>query len=181
MASSKLFLDWRHISEDQLKQLENTLDVQQIKLSLLRIFNFEHYDKHQQSIAVNLFMRVYAFCKNTAFNWHKTSTLLSIIYEVFQRDARLSSAENDMQKSFAFFEDLLIKHSVHSPPKSIKVFERIDVDCIMEYILERYYRHFKVYSYIFATQSILSFEQRDRNEVDAPHQPPPLAEAWQFS
>lgn len=85
------------------------------------------------------------------------------MYEVFQRDTRLSTAENDMQKSFAFFEDLLIKHSVQSPPKrylyaiilisllywyqidildiylfiSIKVFERIDVDCIMEFILER--------------------------------------------
>ncbi|RYY89410.1 hypothetical protein EON63_00740 [archaeon] len=60
---------------------------------------------------------LFSFCKNTAFNWRKTSTLLSIMYEVFQRDTRLSTAENDMQKSFAFFEDLLIKHSVQSPPK----------------------------------------------------------------
>jgi hypothetical protein len=39
--------------------------------------------------------------------------------EVFLRDTSLTTAENDIDQSFAFFENLLLKHSVESPPKRL--------------------------------------------------------------
>eukprot|EP01039_Chlorochromonas_danica_P009106 gene9106-10052_t len=180
-SKERLFLDWKYISEDQIKELERTLDSQQIKQNLLSIFEFNDLNKEQLSIVGNLFMRTYAFCKSSAFDYRRISTLLSILYEIFHRDITLTTAENDMNKSFTFFETLLLKHSVESPPKSIKVFNPVDVTAIMDFILERYYRHFKVYSYIFTTQVIISLEQADGNDIESPRTQLPLQTAFRIS
>lgn len=141
---------------------------------MLRIFDFDHLNKDQASIAANLLTRTYAFCKSSAFDWRRSSTMLSLVHEVFARDSTLTSVENDMSRSFAFFQTQLLKHAIESPPSSIKVFEQKDVEGIMDFMLERYYRHFKVYSYIFSTQVLLSLEQADRNDLELPRRPLPL-------
>lgn len=47
--------------------------------------------------------------------------------------------------------------------------------------MERYYRHFKAYSYILATQAIIDFEQVDRNDIAEPFRPLPLQMAYQLT
>jgi hypothetical protein len=90
-----------------------------------------------------------------AFNVAKTSTFLSMMQELFLRDIGLTTAENSSSKSFLRFEEYLLNHSVDRSPKrylliplmsyffsffvlsSIKVFDRDDIERILEFVSER--------------------------------------------
>ena len=78
------------------------------------------------------------FCKEQAFNAEKTSTFMSIMQQILSTDSELPTGDNTVTKSFIRFEELLMKHSVDRPPKSIKVFDREDLDAILEFANQRY-------------------------------------------
>lgn len=61
-------------------------------------------------------MRNYGFCKQHAFNYRKTSSFLSILHVLLERDTRLHSDEIDMTRSCDYFEELLQAHSVERSP-----------------------------------------------------------------
>lgn len=71
------------------------------------------------------FMRVFTivcvfcdrFCKAAAFDSRQTSTLLSIMNEIFLYDAGANTLKNNVTESFQRFQVLLLKHSVERPPK----------------------------------------------------------------
>lgn len=58
--------------------------------------------------------------------------------EVLIRDAASSSLTNNAEKSFTFFQELVLKHSVERPPKSIQIFLPHDVEPILNYALDWY-------------------------------------------
>jgi hypothetical protein len=90
-----------------------------------------------------------------AFDASKTSTFLSMMQELLLRDIGLTTAENSSAKSFLRFEEFLLKHSVDRPPKrylmiflfssfqlalaflSVKIFDRDDIEKILEFVSER--------------------------------------------
>lgn len=57
------------------------------------------------------------FCKKSAFDSRQTSTLLSIMTDIFLFDTGASTVTHNMQVSFQRFQTILIKHSVERPPK----------------------------------------------------------------
>ena len=76
------------------------------------------------------------FCKEKAFTALKISTCLGIFREVLIADEACSETPSkDMASSFEYFRSLLFKHSIPQPPKSIQIFNHIDVEMIMEYAL----------------------------------------------
>ena len=60
---------------------------------------------------------LFRFCKERAFNERQTSTFLSIMNEIMLRDAELSSVGHSMEKSFDFFKEQVLKHSIEMPPR----------------------------------------------------------------
>ncbi|XP_078064770.1 cilia- and flagella-associated protein 119, partial [Mustelus asterias] len=53
---------------------------------------------------------------------------------------------------FHYFRELLFCHSVQRPPFSVELFNGDQVKFITDYILETYFRHFKLYKYAFTPQ-----------------------------
>lgn len=79
----------------------------------------------------------FRFCKETAFDAKKTSTFMSLMNEVLLRDSSNNSYKATMGGRFQTFQDLLIKHSVERPPKSVQIFTPSDVEKIVEFAVER--------------------------------------------
>ena len=50
-----------------------------------------------------------------------------------------------LSKSFALFESLLFRHSVSRPPHSTLVFNRSDVQKILQFTTDQYYRLWRVF------------------------------------
>ena len=70
-----------------------------------------------------------------------------------------SSESNSMEKSYARFEELLLKHSVERPPYSVGTFNREDVAAIVEHATNHYFRQFKLYKYIFTPKLMTTIKQ----------------------
>jgi hypothetical protein len=58
---------------------------------------------------------------------------------------------------------------------SIQIFDRADVQPIVEYALNSYFRNFKLYSYIFGVQARVFINQKVRGMVDVPSPVLPLS------
>ena len=122
----------------------------------------------------------YAFSKDKAFNSRQTSTFMSIMNDVFARDER-SHGEEEMSASFDYFKEMILKHSIERPPKSIGIFKNdpLLMNEILDYALTSYFRQFKLYKYIFNDKVRLIVTQSLPNEVQGVQQPGALSNAFE--
>ena len=146
------FLDWKYLNEDQVALLESSLDEIKIKELLRGFFNINYAEEKKNVIATDYHFYNYAFCKERAFDARRTSTLMAIMYEIFYRDSLTTGIDKSRQSSYKYFEELVLKHSVELPPESIQLFRDVDVNAIMDYAVESYYKQFNLFSYIFSIQ-----------------------------
>lgn len=66
---------------------------------------------------------------------------------------------SQVDKSFQGFKDLLLMHSVQRPPYSTGLFTLAEVKTIMNWMLDTYYRHYKLYMYTFTDRVLMSVTQ----------------------
>ena len=131
------FLLWDKLNETQIEKLENETTCDGVKELIKEYFDLKYDDIVKTKIATDLFFYSYAFCKDRAFDAKCTSTLMSIIYEIFRKDSTTSKLSNNMNSSSEYFKSLLLKHSVERPPSSIKIFADHDVLPIITFVIER--------------------------------------------
>ena len=108
-------------------------------------------------IVVDFHFYNYDFCKSQGFNYVATSTFIAIMKEVLLHD--MSDSEFSLVNSFNFFEELVFKHSVHSPPNRIKIFERAQVSAIFDYAVTSYFGQYRLYKYLFCPKERAIVEQ----------------------
>lgn len=111
------FHDWKYLSDKQLTELESIKDAEVIKEYLLRTLNPPYADNVKLSIAVDFHFYNYMYCMDHAYDNRKTSTLMSIMNDIFLHDMHTNDPGDVMVASFARFKDLLIRHSIERPPK----------------------------------------------------------------
>lgn len=80
-----------------------------------------------------------------------------------------------MHLSFARLEALLLKHAVERPPSSVGVLDSDDVAAIVDFMLDTYYRHWRLYKTCFTARLEAKFTQISPFALDELPQPPPLA------
>lgn len=170
------YLDWKYILDEQIDQLESCNDEAEVKRMLYDIFNVSEYDEMKQKIAVNFHFFNYAFCKENAFDSRRTSTFLSIMNELLQRDSEMSSVTHTMDASFEYFKELVLKHSIEAPPKSVQIFLPSNVEPILSYALSSYFRNYKLYHYVFGTKTKVILQQVAPYSIEYPVLPRSLDE-----
>jgi hypothetical protein len=163
------FYDWKYLDEASLQHLESCssdIDVKSILQSKLNLNVYE--DPMQFDIITDFYFHIYIFCRENAFSLRKISSLISIVYETFNRDASSVAWSNTHAESFAFFNNLLMKHCVDMSPKFIKVFTESDARLIHKFILELYYQNFRLYKYIFSKHLRMKIATKDPQGVESP-------------
>jgi len=131
----------------------------------------------QLEVTIDFYFYSFAFCKELGFNTAKTSAFLSIIKTVFDLDCSTNSPARTMKTSFEGFKDLLLAHAVERSPRTVGIFSVDDVARIVEYMLNSYFRHYRLYKYIFTKKLAVTLVQTSPHLVDAPSVPKPLAES----
>ncbi|POM81723.1 Hypothetical protein PHPALM_273 [Phytophthora palmivora] len=90
----------------------------------------------------------------------------------------VADSTTDFKSSFAFFQALLLTHSVNRSPKSVGIFSREEVAAIVDYITNSYYRHFQLYKCIYTPYYHVHLVQREINGVQTPKAPRPLSQGF---
>ena len=166
-----VFLDWFALSSAQYIQLEQTVDPAALRRLLQLVFNVRYADPRKVEIAVDFHLFNYTFCKDSAFDGRRTSTFVSIMNAIFLADTTTHDAARTREASFAHFQELLLTHSVERPPISIQVFGEKDLEAILRYTIDSYYRQFNLYKYIFSAKLRLVANQTMPQGVEQPSLP----------
>eukprot|EP00164_Ancoracysta_twista_P002556 GFYU01003404.1.p1 GENE.GFYU01003404.1~~GFYU01003404.1.p1 ORF type:complete len:261 (-),score=84.73 GFYU01003404.1:659-1441(-) len=168
-------LAWSDVSLAQLQHLDSMSEVAAIKRELARIFELGDIIKNSKgNILADMYYYAWSFCKEQKFSEEKTSTFLSIL-----KDNHIQSISElwPMETSFENFKSVLLTHSVHRPPFSVGVFSLQDVKLITDYVVDTYFRHYKLYKYTFVKRNIMNLTTK-KSLVQAPPLFPPLSEAF---
>jgi len=113
------------------------------------------------------------FAVENKFSTEKTSTLFSVLKLAhFISMERCLGADQSIQE----LQTLLVKHSVERPPHSIGIFSAEDIRKIMDFVADTYYRHYKLYRFIFTKRRVLDFSIKP-NTIEYPTEMKPLSEA----
>jgi len=87
----------------------------------------------------------------------KLSALLSIIKKIHRKSTEDRMA---VDRSFALLKDVMLQHSVQRPPYSIGLFTLQEYKKVLEWALDTYYRHYKLYQYCFTDRVVVTVEQK---------------------
>eukprot|EP00658_Telonema_sp_P-2_P042583 TRINITY_DN30599_c0_g1_i2.p1 TRINITY_DN30599_c0_g1~~TRINITY_DN30599_c0_g1_i2.p1 ORF type:complete len:218 (-),score=68.69 TRINITY_DN30599_c0_g1_i2:449-1102(-) len=106
----------------------------------------------------------------------KVSTLFSVM-----KLAHFNSMERNLSdaQSMDEMQNLLLIHSVHHPPYSVGVFSPDDMKRIMDFATDTYYRHYRLYRYVYTEKQLLDLSLAKPAAQIAPV-PTPLSEAKPF-
>ncbi|CAF0782278.1 unnamed protein product [Adineta steineri] len=139
-------LVWTDISHDQMIKLEELHDSESIHEFFIKIFGFERNTKRTK-ILCDLFYYALNFARTNTFNHEQTSAFLSILKQV--HDMSVHTPYANMEETYQYFKALILKHSLFRPPHHLRIFTPNLTKKITDYIIDTYFRHIKMYKYIF--------------------------------
>jgi hypothetical protein len=102
--------------------------------------------QEQEKVLLDMYIHLIRFAQGMGFNPEKVSTLVGIVAQSHQ--ANVATRATNLQ-AYKDFEARLVAHSVHRPPFSAQVFSLVDGKAITDYMLNSYFRHYKLYQYAF--------------------------------
>ena len=88
----------------------------------------------------------YDFCKTNYFSNEKISTFLAIMDYLLHHMLERQMMPED---GFKLLKRILEKHSLQRPPFSILIFDRSDIEKIVDFTLKTFFRHFILYEFSF--------------------------------
>ncbi|CAF2532981.1 unnamed protein product [Rotaria sp. Silwood2] len=137
---------WTDLSHDQVRKLEELNDAESINNFFIKIFNLEPNTK-RTTILCDLYYYALNFARTNKFNHEQISTFISIIKRVHEMCIQTPFA--NMEETYKYFKGLVLKHSLSRPPHSLRIFTVDGTKQITDYIVDTYFRHYKMYKFIF--------------------------------
>jgi hypothetical protein len=163
----QLFLVGADVSEADLEAIAGAPDKAHARAHLAACMELDQDEGLPTEIVADLHFNNFLFCHSAKFSPAKTSCFLSIMKLVFRAmvDEKLSS-----EATFDLLRMQLLRHSVPRPPWSIAVFSANDLKVLTDYVVNTFFRHFKLYQYVYVPHSQLSLRTRPHRFV--PRIPP---------
>jgi hypothetical protein len=160
---------WEDISyEDGLTLLQSTVSrevINRVLYERLGAILSSQTDKRKQ-IILDLFYYVVLFARKNNFDTSQLSTLMTIIKTIHL--FCVSTPYDNIEDGFKLFEALLTHHCVHRPPYSSLVYSLHQAKLISEYVLQTYFKHYKMYKYSFTKRVLLDLHVEYEGVDDTP-------------
>ncbi|OWF44814.1 coiled-coil domain-containing protein 189-like [Mizuhopecten yessoensis] len=139
---------WADLTVDDVDRINESDNAAHIKQVLAEVFQLsDHRDNLKAGIILDLYYYTIQFAKENGFNKEKLSTLFSIVKKT--HEVCIETPFGNVDQTFNYFKELVLCHSVNRPPFSIELFTADEIRSITEYVINTYFRHFKMYKYAF--------------------------------
>jgi hypothetical protein len=152
------FLVWYDLDEEDVEAIQaRSAHEKRVYLAdalkLRQLYNVQEDPSNEKRVTIflDLCLHVFAFCARCKFNNMKTSTVFSMVRLTHISCCEQAQGLVSLEGGYAFFEEQLLRHSVERPPFSISVFAYPEVKAITQYIVHSYFKHLKMYQYVFGT------------------------------
>ncbi|PIK51643.1 putative coiled-coil domain-containing protein [Apostichopus japonicus] len=115
---------------------------------LAEIFQLEDCNVNSRSaVLLDLYYFTIQYAIDKGFNKEQTSTFFSIVKKT--HEVCIETPFGNLDQCFNYFKELVLCHAVKRPPWSIHLFSPEQVGMITEYVVNTYFRHYKLYKYAF--------------------------------
>ncbi|KAG2437565.1 hypothetical protein HYH02_011207 [Chlamydomonas schloesseri] len=171
-------LVWRDLSSAQLESIRHPHPKKGLtgRDLLAKYTGLADYQTNPKTaIHLDLYVHTLQFGDSLKFKDDKLSGLFSIVKLVHHRSI---DEQLPMERSFLLFKELLLAHSVQRPPYSVGLFSFMEMQKVMDWMLDSYYRHYKLYMYSYTNRVTLSATSMHPSDcVELAPELPPLLEA----
>lgn len=158
-----LFLPFKDLSAEELDAVVKEPTKEAARARLAKAIGIDQdegrpYDAFSPAeVEADLHFYNFLFCHSCNFAPEKTSCFLSIMKQVFTAvvDERL-----DHGGAFDLLKALLLRHSVPRPPWSVAVFSLNDLKVITDYVVNTFFRHYKLYQFVYVTHRQLELSTK---------------------
>jgi len=145
---------WKDLDLADATQISLFETPHDIKSFLQKKFNLQIKDGDiKEKIILDLYYHLIVFAKENNFNEEQTSAFFSIVKRTHNKS--IETPYGNMEESFQFFKDMVTCHSVKRPPFYIHLFNIQQTKHITEYVLNTYFKHFKLYKYAFTPKVMM--------------------------
>lgn len=139
---------WSDLTVADIDRLEDAETPEQIKRLLCEL---QHLDEPslnpKHAVLLDLYYYTLQFARQQVFNKEQTSAFFSIVKNT--HTVCTETPFGNVQQCFNYFREMVLCHAVKRPPFSVDLFKPAQVRSITEYVINTYFRHYKLYKYVF--------------------------------
>ncbi|XP_063511037.1 cilia- and flagella-associated protein 119 isoform X6 [Pongo pygmaeus] len=104
----------------------------------------------QDAVTLDLFCHALIFCRQQGFSLEQTSAACALLQDLHK--ACIATPLGNVEECYRYFTSVLFCHGVRRPPFSIDLFKEEQLLALEDYVVNTYFRHFKLYKYVFTPQ-----------------------------
>jgi len=163
-------LVWTDLTLHEVDTLEATRSTVALQDAIAEMFDLKDYESNLRSaVLLDLYFYTIQFAKDNDFSKEQISASFSIVKRTFE--VCIETPFGNLDHCYNYFKDLVMCHSVKRPPFSLDIFPPPMAKKLTDYVINTFFRHFKLYKYCFTPKVRLDLAI---NYVGTPVTPPPL-------
>ncbi|XP_010970750.2 cilia- and flagella-associated protein 119 [Camelus bactrianus] len=142
---------WKYLNIHSMHRLEKTANVEEMREVLAELLGLTCPEQSlRDAITLDLFSHVLIFCRQQGFSLEQTSTACALLQDLHK--ACIATPLGNVEECYRYFTSVLFCHGVRRPPFSINLFKEEQLLALADYVVNTYFRHFKLYKYVFTPQ-----------------------------
>lgn len=139
---------WADLTVNDMDLLEQAVTAHQLRETLSDVLGLrQHMDEERTQVELDLYFYTVQFAREHNFNKEQTSVLFTIVKQT--HEVCTETPLGNLEQCFSYFRELVLCHAVRRPPFSIDLFNAEEVKLIIDYVVNTYFRHYKLYKYVF--------------------------------
>ncbi|XP_028741421.1 coiled-coil domain-containing protein 189 [Peromyscus leucopus] len=142
---------WKYLDIHSMHRLEKAATVEEMREVLAELLELGCPEQSlRDAIILDLFSHVLIFCRQQGFSLEQTSAACALLQDLHK--ACVATPLGNVEECYRYFTSSLFCHGVRRPPFSIDLFKEEQLLALADYVVNTYFRHFKLYKYVFTPQ-----------------------------
>nr|XP_023414726.1 coiled-coil domain-containing protein 189 isoform X4 [Loxodonta africana] len=142
---------WKYLDIHSMHRLEKTTNAEEMREVLAELLGLSCPEENpREAITLDLFSHALIFCRQQGFSLEQTSAACALLQDLHK--ACVATPLGNVEECYCYFTSVLFCHGVRRPPFSIDLFNEEQLLALSDYVINTYFRHFKLYKYVFTPQ-----------------------------
>ncbi|XP_048188718.1 cilia- and flagella-associated protein 119 [Perognathus longimembris pacificus] len=142
---------WKYLDIHSMQRLEKTATLEEMREVLTELLELGSPEQSlRDAITLDLFSHALIFCRQQGFSLEQMSAACAILQDLHK--ACVATPLGNVEECYRYFTSVLFCHGVRRPPFSIDLFKEEQLLALADYVVNTYFRHFKLYKYVFTPQ-----------------------------
>ncbi|XP_051001303.1 cilia- and flagella-associated protein 119 [Acomys russatus] len=142
---------WKYLDIHSTQRLEKAATVEEMREVLAELLELGYPEQSpRDAIILDLFSHALIFCRQQNFSLEQTSAACALLQDLHK--ACVATPLGNVEECYHYFTRVLFCHGVRRPPFSIDLFKEEQLLALADYVVNTYFRHFKLYKYVFTPQ-----------------------------